>query len=296
MTLAPLDPDRPIQTPGDAAALEACATRVQTPCGDAQSMAWRVWGEGPPVVLLHGGAGSWNHWVRNIAPLVAVGRRVLVPDLPGFGDSARAPAARDADALPPWVERGLVELIGSAACDVVGFSFGGMVAGFLAAQWPARVRRLVLVGAPALAADPERQLGLKTWRHLQEGTERAAVIAHNLGQLMLAHEASVHDGLSLPLHTANLERDRMQRRSISKTDVLLRTLPQLACPVFGIWGELDALYRGRSDIVGTALAQAPLFQSLAWIPGAGHWVQYEAAAAFNAAVWDALSAPAIGQA
>ncbi len=254
-------------------------------------MVWHVWGEGAPVVLLHGGAGSWSHWVRNIGPLVAAGRRVLVPDLPGFGDSARAPAARDADALPPWVEQGLNELIGTAACDVVGFSFGGMVAGLLAAQWPTRVRRLVLVGAPALAADPERRLGLKAWQHLAQGPERTAAIAHNLGQLMLAHEASVHDGLALTLHTVNLERDRMQRRALSKTDLLLRTLQQLGCPVFGIWGERDALYRGRLEIVGPALAQAPLFQSLATIPNAGHWVQYEAAAAFNAALLDALSAP-----
>ena len=296
MTPASLDTDQPIRTPREAAALEARATRIETPCGDAQAMVWRVWGEGAPVVLLHGGAGSWTHWVRNIAPLVAAGHPVLVPDLPGFGDSARAPAARDADALPPWVERGLVALIGADRCDMVGFSFGGMVAGLLAAQWPARVGRLVLVGAPALIPDPERQLGLKAWRHLPEGPERTAVVAHNLAQLMLAHEATVHDGLALPLHAANLERDRMQRRSLSKTDVLLRTLRAVECPVFGIWGERDALYRGRSDAIGPALAQAPLFQSLALIPDAGHWVQYEAAAAFNAALRDALSTPPVAEA
>ncbi|MEO9102032.1 MAG: alpha/beta fold hydrolase, partial [Burkholderiaceae bacterium] len=132
MTQPSPDFTRPIQTVEDAAALAACAARVETPCGDVQSMVWHIWGQGAPVVLLHGGAGSWNHWVRNIGSLVAAGRRVLVPDLPGFGDSARAPAARDADALPPWVERGLIELIGPADCDVVGFSFGGMVAGLLA--------------------------------------------------------------------------------------------------------------------------------------------------------------------
>ncbi len=261
-------------------------------------MVWHAWGMssgGSPIVLLHGGSGSWNHWVRNIEPLVRAGHQVLVPDLPGFGDSARPPAGRDADALPRWVELGLETLLGSAACDVVGFSFGGMVAGLLAAQWPLRVRRLVLVGAPALTADPDRELGLKSWQHLTDDAQRLAALRFNLRQLMLAHDASV-DELALSLHMANLLRDRMQRRVLSKTDILLRTLAQVECPVFGIWGELDALYQGRIDIIGPALAHAPLFQSLALVPDAGHWVQYEAAPAFDAALVDALSAPLLATA
>ena len=285
----------PITTIAHAAALQAEARRVETPCGQAQSMVWHSWGDGSPVVLLHGGSGSWNHWVRNVAPLVRAGHQVLVPDLPGFGDSARPASGRDADALPPWVERGLDQLIGSAACDLVGFSFGGMVAGLLAAQCHQRARRLVLVGAPALALDADRKLGLRRWQHLADDAAREAAIRFNLRQLMLAHDASVDD-LAMSLHTANLVRDRMQRRTLSKTDILLRTLPRIECPVFGIWGKHDALYRDRIDIVGPALAQAPLFQSLALIPEAGHWVQYEDAPAFNAALADALSAPVIGTA
>ena len=49
-----------------------------------------------PTVLLHGGSGSWNHWVRNIDALLASGRQVIAPDLPGFGDSARPDDVSDA--------------------------------------------------------------------------------------------------------------------------------------------------------------------------------------------------------
>ena len=76
----------------DAAAVDRLAMRVEVPC-DAGAIVWRGWGlgkgRGAPVVLLHGGAGSWNHWVRNIAALVAAGRQVWVPDLPGFVKSTR---------------------------------------------------------------------------------------------------------------------------------------------------------------------------------------------------------------
>ena len=103
-------------------------------------------------MLLHGGAGCWNHRVRNIRPLVAAGRQVSVPDLPGCGESAQPVGCTDADALPEPVEADLQAVLGDAACDLVGFSFGGMVAGFIAARFPRRVRRLVLVGAAGLAS------------------------------------------------------------------------------------------------------------------------------------------------
>ena len=50
--------------------LERTATRTETPCGDG-TMVWRSWGEGPVLVLFHGGAGSWRHWAHNIDVLSA---------------------------------------------------------------------------------------------------------------------------------------------------------------------------------------------------------------------------------
>ena len=44
-------------------------------------------GSGKPLVLIHGGHGGWYHWMANIAAL-AKHRRVIAPDLPGFGASS----------------------------------------------------------------------------------------------------------------------------------------------------------------------------------------------------------------
>jgi 2-hydroxy-6-oxonona-2,4-dienedioate hydrolase len=115
-------------------------------------------GRRAPLLLLHGGSGSWTHWVRNIAPLVrAAAAAVWVPDMPGFGDSALPPGCQDADQLPPWLEQGLQQLLGRTPVDVVGFSFGALVAGYLAtahpaSAWPACCWWAPLRSAPSAAA------------------------------------------------------------------------------------------------------------------------------------------------
>jgi len=283
-----------IQLPPEAHALLRTASRFETPCGDG-AMVWHTWGQATrrpglaPLVLLHGGSGSWMHWLRNIAALAASGRWLLVPDLPGFGDSAAPTRGTDADVLPEPVEQGLAMLVGDAACDLVGFSFGGMVAGFLAERFPTRAARVVLVGAPGLGVAPEKAIRLRAWRHLADAAERDAIHRHNLAALMLHHEEAI-DELALRLHIANVLRDRMKGRSLARTDALAQSLARLRCPVWAIYGREDALYRGKLDALREALARAADFRGLALVEDAGHWLQFERAAAFDKALLAALEA------
>lgn len=283
--------DIPSLLPPDARARLAGARRLTTPCGQGD-LVWHAWGEAggeAPVVLLHGGSGSWTHWVHNIAPLLAAGRQVLVPDLPGFGDSALPAVGRDADALVEPLTVGLRALVGDAPVDLVGFSFGGLTAGLLLAQHPALARQLVLVGAPAMGVVPERPLNLKGWRHLKTGPEQAAMHRHNLAVLML-HDTALIDGLTLEIHTINVLRDRMPRRRLSHTDALAQSLARVTCPVHAIYGAHDAIYEGWiGELAGAFARAAPDFRGLTLIEGAGHWVQFEAPEAFNAALAAALT-------
>src|SRR6218665_559451 len=83
---------------------------------------WRGFGSGSPVVLVHGGHGSWLHWVRNIEALAAQ-HTVWVVDLPGFGDSD-APAGEGLASLLEPTLCTLDELIGPGTpLQLVGFSF-----------------------------------------------------------------------------------------------------------------------------------------------------------------------------
>ncbi len=278
-----------MDNPDDPTALAARASRHTTPCGDGQ-LVWHRWGQagGAPVVLLHGGSGSWTHWLRNIDALAAAGHAVWVPDMPGFGESAAPPDGHDADVLPGWLETGLQQLIGITPVALVGFSFGALVAGLWGRARPARVARLVLVGSPGLSAERLPPLDLRRWDHLAPGDARLAVHRHNLLQLMLAHAASATP-LAAALHAANVERDRLRQRRLMLTDAVAQLLPHLACPVHGIWGALDVLVASRLPLIGQVLGTAPGFCNLVLVPDAGHWVAFEAAAAFNAALAMALA-------
>lgn len=100
------------------------------------------------VVLLHGLSGSSRWWFRNV-PAFAAGYRTLVPDVIGFGRSRNPgpiPSIPDlAAALADWMEA-----TGASPAHVVGHSMGGQLAVHLAARFPERVRRLVLVDAAGI--------------------------------------------------------------------------------------------------------------------------------------------------
>ncbi|MFG1999414.1 alpha/beta fold hydrolase [Spirillospora sp. NPDC048911] len=107
-------------------------------------------GEGPPVLALHGINGHGGRW-RKLAEHHLSDHRVLAPDLRGHGRSTY-------DA--PWhVGRHVADLLALldaediSRTDVVGHSYGGMIAVYLARTAPERVRRLVLLD-PAVGLDP----------------------------------------------------------------------------------------------------------------------------------------------
>ena len=242
-----------------------------------------------PLVLLHGGSGSWTHWVRSIGPLLDTGHDLWAVDLPGFGASDVPPGVVDADGMLPVLADMLQALFPLQTVRLVGFSFGGMTAGMLAAAYPHLVQQLVVVGAPGIGLTNKHPFRLKGWRHLPEPREQLRNHVFNLGELML-HDHSVIDCNTVALHVANVQRDQLPRRRISSTDVLVHALAQVECPVAAIYGACDALYPGTLDEVERLMAaHARHWQGMQRIAGAGHWVQYESPAAFHAALLPLLA-------
>ena len=247
---------------------------------------WHVWdatkvanaSQSRPLVLLHGGSGSWTHWVRNVEHFAQT-RPVWALDIPGFGDSDLPTSVTDADGLVPYLAEILTKTFEHEAVDVMGFSFGGMTAGLMAAQYPHIIRQLILVGAPGLGLFG-KELPMRGMATHMDEAEIRNVHKHNLNAMMFAHAESVTDEV-IELQQSNVARDRLRRRRIARTDVLAKAQTHWMCPVHGVWGELDALYANTLQQIPTVLPSLATFKV---VPDAGHWLMYERPEAFHAAV------------
>jgi 2-hydroxymuconate-semialdehyde hydrolase len=110
-------------------------------------------GSGFPVLLINGsgpGVSAWANW-RLTIPALAAQRRVIAPDMVGFGFSGRPAGIRYG--LDTWVAQaiGLLDALKIERADLIGNSFGGALALALAIRHPTRVRRLVLMGAAGVS-------------------------------------------------------------------------------------------------------------------------------------------------
>ncbi len=119
---------------------------------------WRELGAGPPLVLLHG--WSMSHAVfSELAALLADDFRLLIPDLPGHGGSERLdPCALKsmAQVLEHWFQS-----LDLKAVNLLGWSLGGQLALQFATEYPARVKRLILLSStPRFCAAEDWTAGL----------------------------------------------------------------------------------------------------------------------------------------
>jgi pimeloyl-ACP methyl ester carboxylesterase len=271
-------------------ALARTARKVKTPCGDGQ-MVWRVWGRGEPLVLFHGGSGSWTHWIRNIREL-SRHYELWVADIPGLGDSAMPPQPWVPQTIADVVVAGLGELFPETQrLRMVGFSFGGQIAGLSAARLGGRVSSLTLVGVAALGLRADPREPFAKVRTGMSAEEIAGVYHQNLRVLMFADPANI-DALAVHLQAQNIKRARFRSRPFAATDNLARALADVSARVSTIWGTRDIIARPSLEARLDILRRHHPNLEVRLIEGAGHWVAYEAADRFNAALLDVLATAA----
>jgi pimeloyl-ACP methyl ester carboxylesterase len=261
------------------AAIDQAGTRRSLANG-AGDVVWRVWGKGAPLVLLHGGTGSWMHWIRNIEAL-SRDFMLLVPDIPGSGESGDPETPISAARIGATLAEGVADIIGPhAQFAVAGFSMGGLIAGYLVRHAGARVRCLVLVGATGTGAPRGPMEPLKSWRRLPSEADKIAAHRRNLGILMI-HDPAQVDDLAVHIQKANADRSRVRGKHVSHTGTLADCLTGFPSKLAGIWGEHDATAGPYLAARAEKLREFQPEATFEVFPGAGHWVQYEAAARFN---------------
>jgi pimeloyl-ACP methyl ester carboxylesterase len=208
-----------------------------------------VGGEGPPLVLVHGLTGAAWNWAE-LAPLLALRHRVLVPDLPGHAGSGSLPAAPNFDA---YAERvwGLAHAEDMLPAAVVGHSMGGLVALRLALRRPDDVRALVLAATAGIESTTRRA---RFWLGLVERLRPGVLVtplarkAERAGAVraLLFSPLQASDPLALTpravrgfLGSALLHTDVISAVRALVTDDPRFDLGRLRCPALVLWGARD---------------------------------------------------------
>ena len=271
-------------------ALARSARKHRTPCGDG-SMVWRVWGKGEPLLLFHGGTGSWTHWIKTI-PVLSPRFELWVPDIPGLGDTAMPPEPRTPSSIADAAAAGVDQLfpVGKRV-RLAGFSFGGHIAGLLAARRPDRFSRLILVGVAGLGLRADPRAPFAKTRTDMSPAEVAAVYRQNLEVLMFADPRNI-DPLAVHLQIENVRRARFRSRAFAATDELARALADVPTRLSTICGTRDTIAHPSVEARLDILRRHHPELRVRLVEGAGHWVMYEAADEFNAALRELLTTPA----
>jgi 2-hydroxy-6-oxonona-2,4-dienedioate hydrolase len=271
--------------------VEATSQAVRVPMGNGGKQMWHIWGAGsgkPALLLFHGGSGSWIHWIRNVLPL-SKHFTVYAADAPGLGDSDPPNDVRDIWSVTDCVDHAVRELLPNGEkFFLTGFSFGGMVSGHLATKMPERIKRIVLVGAGGLKATRKPTEKLHKLLPTMAPDVLAAEARRNL-ELLMFHDPKKIDGVAIYMQIMNTTRAKTRSREMSIAAELSKVLPRVTTPLTGIWGEFDSTtYPYMQERLDLFEALQPGFK-MNIIPGAGHWVAYEAAEAFNKVLIETLA-------
>lgn len=260
-------------------------------------VAYQEAGEGPTVILIHGGgpgAYGYSNYRRNLIPLAERGNRVVIIDLPGYGQSDH----RDLDnSMWPSKSQAVLELIdhlGVEKASLVGNSLGGGTAMRLALDSPDRVDKLILMGPggslPATSTFPTEGLMRMLTFYDGEGP--------TIEKLDKVIDLLVYDRSTI---TPDLVAERFKTATLPQTLANPPLRGQGYNPKNDLWREeLEKIHHKTLLIWGQDDRVLPLdmsFVLLKRIPNAdlhvfskcGHWAQWERADEFNELVGNFLA-------
>lgn len=244
---------------------------------------------GDVVVFVHGsgpGASGYSNFKKNIDAFTAAGKRVIIPDLPGFGYSSK-PTNRDytTEFFSTHLV-GLLDAISVPRFALVGNSLGGAVSIRVALDHPDRVSKLILM-APGGIEELETYLAMPAMAKMINNFVDGKLDRDGLRHVL---ETLVYD----PRHVTDaLVSERWAILEQQPPDVLARMkvpnmeaeLSGIQCPVLSFWGVDDELLPASGGGKITRACKPSRHIELA---ECGHWVMVEHTRLFNAACLDFL--------
>lgn len=259
-------------------------------------------GSGPAVVMLHGGgpgASGVSNYSRNIRAL-AEHFRVIVPDLPGYGRSAKDVDQKDPFGYLADMIRGLLDDLGIDTAGLVGNSYGGAAALRLALDTPGRVAKLVLMGPGGIGTTrgvPTAGLKKLLSYYGGDGPSRDKLAAF-IRNFLVYDGTSVSDELIDVRYAASIDPEVVANPPLRRPSgpTALRTLwrmdltrdsrlRHLSTPTLILWGRDDKVNRPAG---GPMLLNMMPNAELVMTSHTGHWMQWERADLFNQLVTEFL--------
>ncbi|MGE0766959.1 MAG: alpha/beta fold hydrolase [Hyphomicrobiaceae bacterium] len=261
-----------------------------TPCGDGD-LVWRRWGKGKgrPIVFVHGGSGSWSHWIKQI-PVFRESHEVWTVDMPGLGDSDMPPVPQIPSNCGTILALGVKALIPrEARAHIVAFSFGAHVSTHALLHLQDHVADFTLTGAAALGL--QQGPGKEFPREMEGMTEEERMEVHRgLLEILMFKDPSRIDPLAVWLQSENIRRARFRSRPFARIPEIAQHLPDVQIPVKAVWGGDDQTAWPSVEARYDVIRQSHPELVTRTVPDAGHWVMYEQAAAYNQALKDVLEA------
>lgn len=235
---------------------------------DQGSVHYEAFGHGRPVILLHGYQGSWGLWQETMTVL-GQSYRTYALDFWGFGESG---SRRSTYALHDFVSlvNQFMEQLGIARAPLVGHSMGGTVALQTAIEFPERVEKAAVIGAPVVGSS------LSFFPRVFGYPAVGWLTYHNLWVYkafyrLLAPRYSRHPDwvkiMDRDVSRTALEAFFASIGSLRQTD-LRADLPRIRVPVLGIFGALDNVVDPRQRY---ALAEGVPDVAIELFTGSGHF-------------------------
>ncbi|MEJ7928583.1 alpha/beta hydrolase [Ramlibacter sp. AN1015] len=259
---------------------------------------------GELVMLLHGfpeGSYSWRHQVDALA---GAGFRVLAPDLRGYGFSSK-PADVSAYAIPELARDvlAMAESVGQERMNLVGHDWGAVLTWYLAQEFPARVRRGVVINGPhpatvlshALLNPTQFVKGSYVGFFQLPLVPEATLRANGFAVLRQAMCASAREGTfsdeDLDRFQAGWDVDGALTAMLNWYRALVLSPAAIAAskirvPMCVLWGDKDAALDAQLADAGAALCSSV---ELHHFPDASHWLHEEEPEAVNAILLEMLS-------
>lgn len=197
---------------------------------------WTVGPEnGAPVVLVHGLGGHAEDWHNLAGFLVPAGYRLYLPDLPGFGRSARP--ANFSYSIPDYANQvvGFMDALGLKQVDLGGHSMGGWIVQRIAFEHPERVHKLMIMDSAGIYDKPDWNTALFVPTSPGE--------LEKFDALLMPHPPPVPWFIARDILRI-FQRDawiihRSMDSMLTGRDVTDSELPQLKMPVLIVWGDQD---------------------------------------------------------